>query len=89
MIHLRHFARRGDRQWVAAIPPAARLLGLDHNNIGDEGMKALATALLSEALPSLKSITVPVGLEKHHQLKKACQKRHIDINSVLFRSGGR
>ena len=56
-----------------------RVLLLHRNQIGDAGLAALAKAITpvakggSGALPALKEIVVPSGLEQHPQLVAVCQ----------------
>ena len=52
-------------------------LRLDMNQIGDTGLTALAKAVESGALASLKKIVVDD--ESHPQLVAACQPRGIEI----------
>ena len=61
--------------------PSLQILILERNQIGDAGLKEFAAALMScsGALPALKKIVVPSGLEQHPQLVAACQPRGIEI----------
>ena len=52
-------------------------LMLHGNNIGDAGLTALAKAVESGALASLR--TLVVDDEEHSALKAACQARGIDL----------
>ena len=54
-------------------------LYLDHNQIGDAGLTALAKAVESGALASLKKLVVPNGCERNPQLKAACSQRGIEL----------
>mgnify|MGYP001329607617 CR=1 FL=1 len=61
-----------------------RELRLDANQIGDVGLTALAGAIstsgaLPGALPALKKVIVPSGLEQHTALVAACKPRRIQI----------
>ena len=54
-----------------------QVLQLYNNNIGDAGLTALAKAVESGALASLKKIVV--DNESHPQLVAACKPRGIEI----------
>ena len=56
-------------------------LNLYGNQIGDAGLTALAKAVESGALASLKKIVVDTKHERHPQLVAACQPRGIKIVS--------
>jgi Leucine-rich repeat (LRR) protein len=61
--------------------PQLTSLFLDTNNIGDAGCSALASAVGSNALASLKTLHVddgPLGTE-HPALKAACTARGISL----------
>ena len=54
-------------------------LSLRENKIGDEGAKALASALEVNASLKLKKLVVPAGLEKNAQLVAACRAKGVEL----------
>ena len=59
-------------------------LYLNNNEIGDDGVKALASAISSGAMASLQQLVVdegPLGSE-HPALKAACDARGINLNGL-------
>ena len=62
---------------VSGALPKLGSLVLSYNSIGDVGVTAIATAVGSGALASLK--TLVVDDEEHSALKAACQARGIDL----------
>ena len=80
-LRLNKIGDEGAKAIAGAVAASGSLteLWLANNNIGDEGAKALAAGISASGSLALKKLVVPDGLERHAELKAACEWKGVEL----------